>query len=93
MKSNYNEQTRLPRSRDTGELNFSLMFALGRFKSRKCLGLCGRELRVEGFTGWLNKTNKQTNKGRLNTAKGITLPKTHPFLCRPKEGGLGNRQL
>ena len=30
----------------SGELNFSLMFALGRFKSRKCLGLCGRELRV-----------------------------------------------
>ena len=34
MKASYNEQTRLPRSRDTGELNFSLMFALGPFKSR-----------------------------------------------------------
>ena len=39
-------KTRLPRSRNTGEINFSLMFALGRFKSRKCLGLCGRGLKV-----------------------------------------------
>ena len=29
MKASYNEQTRLPRSRNTGELNFSLTFALG----------------------------------------------------------------
>ena len=46
MKASYNEQTRLPRSRNMGELKFSLMFDLGRFKSRKCLGLRGRELRV-----------------------------------------------
>ena len=91
MKASYDEQTRLPRSRNTGELNFSLTFALGRLKSKEMFALMWE--RVQGFTGWLNKTNKQTNKGRLNTAKGITLPERQPFLCHIKEGGLGNRQF
>ena len=85
MKASYNEQTRLPRSRNKGELNFSLTFALGRLKSKEMFGLMWE--RVQGFTGWLNKTNKQTHKGRLNTAKGITLSERHPFLCHIKEGG------
>ena len=55
MKASYNEQTRLPCSRNMGELKFSLMFALGRFKSRKCLGYVEESY---GFH-WLVEQNKQ----------------------------------